>query len=195
MTSPESRVLTVLSGRDEQADSDDALVKAALAEPKAFGLLYERYYDRVYRYCRARMPGHEESADLAQQVFVRAFDNLHRFRPRGSTFAAWLFRIAHNLVVDVGRRKHLGTIPWAAVPEIAMPPTSDIGPEDAALRTEQLEQLRRAVNALPPDRRDLLVLRFGVGLSIKEIATVIGKSVSATQMRLSRTLEAIRKDY
>ncbi|MBE0608657.1 MAG: sigma-70 family RNA polymerase sigma factor [Dehalococcoidia bacterium] len=195
MTGPESLALTVRSGRDEHADSDDALVRAALTESTAFGLLYERYYDRVYRYCRARMPGHEESADLAQQVFVRAFDNLHRFRPRGSTFAAWLFRIAHNLVVDVGRRKHHGTIPWDAVPEIAMPATPDIGPEDAALRTEQLEQLRRAVNALPPDSRDLLVLRFGVGLSIKEIATVIGKSVSATQMRLSRTLAAIRKDY
>lgn len=194
MTSPESLALTVRSGSEEHADSDDALVRAALTEPTAFGLLYERYYDRVYRYCRSRCPGHEETTDLTQQVFVRAFDSLHRYRPRGS-FAAWLFRIAHNLVVDAGRRKHHSTVPWDAVPDIAIPATPDIGPEDAALRAEQLEQLRRVVNALPPDKRELLVLRFGVGLSMQEMATVIGKSVSATQMRLSRTLETIRKEY
>ncbi len=194
MTSPESLALTVRSGSEEHADSDDALVRAALTEPTAFGLLYERYYDRVYRYCRARSPGHEETTDLTQQVFVRAFNSLHRYRPRGS-FAAWLFRIAHNLVVDAGRRKHHSTVPWDAVPDMAILATPDIGPEDAALRAEQLEQLRRVVNALPPDKRELLVLRFGVGLSIQEMATVIGKSVSATQMRLSRTLETIRKEY
>lgn len=195
MTGPESLALSARSGRDEVAESDDALVRAALGEPAAFGLLYERYYDRVYRYCRARTASHEDAADLAQQVFMRAFDNLHRFRPRGSTFAAWLFRVAQNLAIDAARRKRHQTIPWEAVPEIAVPATPDVGPEAAALRAEQIERLRRAVNALPPDRRDLVVLRFAVDLSVQEIATVIGKSVPATQMRISRAIEAIRKDY
>lgn len=195
MTGPDSLALTVHAPREEQASSDDELVRAALAEPKAFGLVYERYYDRVYRYCRSRSPNHDEAADLAQQVFVRALDNLHHFRPRGSTFAGWLFRIAHNLVVDAGRRRRHPTIPWDSLPELAIPPTPDVGPEEAALRAEQLERLRQVVNALRPDRRELLLLRFGVGLSIAEIATVIGQSVSATQMRLVRTIAAVRKDY
>lgn len=104
MTGPETTTFAVQTRHDENIDGDDALVKAAMTEPAAFGLLYERYYDRVYRYCRARTQTHEDSADLAQQVFVQAFHNLRRYRPRGSSFAAWLFRIAHNLAIDAHRR-------------------------------------------------------------------------------------------
>ena len=194
MTGPETTTLTVQIRRDEKIDGDDALVKTALTEPAAFGLLYERYYDRVYRYCRARTQTHEDSADLAQQVFVQAFYNLHRYRPRGSSFAAWLFRIAHNLAIDASRRRRHRTVPWDDVPDMTALVARETGPEEAALRNEELARLRVAISKLSPDQRDILVLRFAAGLSVREIAAVIGKSESATQMRLWRTLQTIRKD-
>jgi RNA polymerase sigma-70 factor (ECF subfamily) len=187
MTGPETTTFAVQTRHDENIDGDDALVKAALTEPAAFGLLYERYYDRVYRYCRARTQTHEDSADLAQQVFVQAFENLHRYRARGSSFAAWLFRVARNLAIDASRRRKHHSIPWDDVPETPTLETGEAGPEDLAI-------LRVAISRLPPDQRDVLVLRFAVGLSVREISAVIGKSESATQMRLWRTLQTIRKD-
>ncbi|MCA9830099.1 MAG: RNA polymerase sigma factor [Dehalococcoidia bacterium] len=193
MTGQETTTFAVQPRRDENIDTDDALVKAAATEPAAFGLLYGRYYDRVYRYCRARTQTHEDSADLAQQVFVQAFHNLHRYRPRGSSFAAWLFRIAHNLAIDANRRRRHQTVPWDDVPEMTAPVAREIGPEDAAVRNDELARLRVEISKLPPDQRDVLVLRFASGLSVREIAAVIGKSESATQMRLWRGLQTIRK--
>lgn len=70
----------------------------------------------------------------------------------------------------------------------------ETGPEEAAVRNDELARLRVAISKLPPDQRDVLVLRFAMGLSVQEIAAVIGKTVSATQMRLWRTLQTIRKD-
>ena len=192
MIGPETKVLAVPSRESDHDDADDVIVRAALTEPAAFALLYERYYDRVYRYCRARTPTHEDSADLAQQVFVQAFHNLHRFRPRGNSFVAWLFRIAHNLAVDASRKRRRQTISWENVPDLV---AQGSDPEEAAVRTDQLDRLRGVINALPPEQQELIVLRFAVGLSVSEIAAVIGKSLSATQMRLSRTLHKIRRDY
>ncbi len=194
MNGPEVTTLALGVRRDESSDADEALVAAALSEPAAFGLLYERYYERVYRYCRSRAPTHEESADLTQQVFVQAFHNLRRYRRKGSSFAAWLFRIARNLSIDASRRRRHETVPIDECAGVADIEAHESGPEETAIRNEELARLRLAVEALPPAQRDTLVLRFAVGLSIREIAAVTGNSVSATQMRLWRTLQAIRKD-
>ncbi len=194
MSGSDTTALVVHAHRKEVED-DDALLKAAMAEPAAFALLYERYYDRVYRYCRARTPTHEDGADLAQQVFLQAFSNLHRFRPRGSSFAAWLFRIAHNLAIDSSRRRRRQTIAWEDIADVSVLVSADLGPEDAAIRSDELARLRVGINALAGAQREVLILRFAVGLSIPEIAAVIGKSVSATQMRLWRALQMLRKDH
>jgi len=194
MTRPETPRLALQTRPDEDAEGEDILVQAALMEPGAFGLLYERYYDRVYRYCRTRTPTHEDSADLAQQTFVQAFQNLRRYSPRGSSLAAWLFRIAHNLAVDAHRRRRQSTIPWDDLPEATALVAREAGPEETALLNEELARLRMALTELSPDQRNILALRFAAGLSVREIAAVIGKSESATQMRLWRTLQTIRKD-
>jgi RNA polymerase sigma-70 factor (ECF subfamily) len=194
MTRPETPGLALQRRPDEDAEGDDIVVNAALADPAAFGLLYERYYDRVYRYCRTRTPTHEDSADLTQQIFVQAFQNLRRYSPRGSSFAAWLFRIAHNLVIDAHRQRRQSTIPWDDLPEATALVAREAGPEEAALLNDELTRLRTALTELSPDQRNILALRFAAGLSVREMAAVTGKSESATQMRLWRTLKAIRKD-
>ena len=176
------------------AESDDeALAVAAKTDPAAFGRLYERHYNRVFRYCRTRTATAEDAADLAQHVFTQAYRQRTRYRSRGAGYLAWLLRIARNAAIDAhrGRRATSGTAlaEWDAV-EARGP-----GPEEAAILSEAMADLRASVARLPHEQQEALALRYVAGLSIKEIASVIGKSESAAQMRLWRALNALRKGH
>ncbi|MDQ2741793.1 MAG: sigma-70 family RNA polymerase sigma factor [Chloroflexota bacterium] len=155
-------VLESAEGR-ELADGDAALVRAARDEPAAFGSLYERYRHRVYAYLRARVSNEQDAADLTQQVFLRAFRGLPRYRGDGSGFAAWLFRIAHNAAADLLRaRRH--SVPWDSLPEALQPP-ADGSPEVEVLRREAVRLGRKLVAGLDEDKRELLALHFGANLA------------------------------
>ncbi len=111
------RAAGALVGRSAPADGafvpseDSDLVLRARTDPEAFGLLYERYVDRIYAYVYHRVGNGQDAEDLTARTFHRALDNLHRYEDRGLPFAAWLFRIAHNLVAnwhrDRSRRRFL----------------------------------------------------------------------------------------
>src|SRR5687768_7689642 len=105
-------------GDDERANGVDetALVAAAQTDPAAFGTLYRHYLPQLYRYLRSRLPTDEEAADLTQHVFLKALEALPAYRRRDVPFAAWLFRIARNALIDAQRRKR-PVVPWQAIPE------------------------------------------------------------------------------
>lgn len=88
-------------------------------EGSAFALLYRRYRQPIYRYVRARTPSDDDAADLAQQVFLKVFEALPHYEDRGLPVGAWLFRIAHNAVIDASRRRH-ATLPLDELPEAAL---------------------------------------------------------------------------
>lgn len=100
---PFNRVL-IHSTAEDVEDDEPSLIQAARLDPKAFGLLYQRYLTSIYRYLRARTPNEQAAADLTQQVFLKALASLPKYRPRGLPFAAWLFRIARNTAIDRYRR-------------------------------------------------------------------------------------------
>lgn len=183
------------SGQDAEREEREerALIEAAQADPAAFGPLYRRYLDRVYRYLRAHSASDEDAADLTQQVFLRALDALPRFHPRGAPFAAWLFRIARHAAIDAHRRRH-SAIAWDALPE-ALHPLSGQDPEEAVLRQEALAHLRQLVARLDPGKRELLALRFAGQLSASEIAAVVGKSPTAVKKHLTRILQSLKEQY
>lgn len=170
--------------------TDEALAVAAASNPAIFVCLYNRYYQRVHRYCGTRSRSREEAEDLAQQTFVLALNALSRFQPRGS-FAAWLFRIAHNLTLDHARRQR-APASWEMLPDAELPVSTDGDPETTLLRKERLEALQQAAEVLSAEQRELLALRFSVGLSVREVASAIGKSESATKMQLLRTLRQLK---
>ena len=182
------------SGRAGLADvSDDALVARTRADPSAFGALYERHRLAVYRYLRARTSSDDAAADLAALTFERALAGLDRFRPAGGGFPAWLLRIARNAAIDAARRDR-GTRSLDELPPLGHPAAAD-DPEAAALRAAELDELRRHVHRLGEPAAEALALRYGAGLSAREIGAVIGKSEAATQKLLSRALEALREVY
>jgi RNA polymerase sigma-70 factor (ECF subfamily) len=173
-------------------DSEQALVCKAREDPTAFGALYELHRDHIYRYLCTRTADREDAADLLQQVFLRAFDALPQYQPGKGPFVAWLFGIARNLSSNLHRARR-PSITWDLVPEVLRADPGDL--EAEILRREDLSRLSRAFNALPADKRELLVLRFVAGLTAAEIASVVGKSHAATKKQLSRTLQSLKEHY
>jgi len=178
-----------------RADADErgeeaALIRAAQADPAAFGALYQRYFARVYWYLRARTPTAEDAGDLAQQVFLHALEALPRYRERGLPFAAWLFRIARNSASNFGRRQR-PALSWEQLPVASADAAPD--PETQALRNDDLRRLEALLATLSSEKRDYLALRFAAGLSIPEIAAVVGKREAAVRKQITRTLHALKE--
>lgn len=186
-------IATLASADRDDASEDRALVEAARQDRDAFVHLYHRYRHRVYAYCASRTATVDDAADLTQQVFVRAFDGFSRYRGSGTSFAAWLFRIARNAVIDYHRRQR-STVTWDALPP-AREPADETNPEATALHHEELDHLRTLIAALPAEKRDLLALRFGAGLTTAQIAVVVGKSKAATGKQITRTLQTLKERY
>lgn len=159
---------------------------------EAFGVLYERYLDKIYNYVFYRTGNHHDAEDLTARVFFRALSHIDQYTERGVPFQAWLYRIAHNLVAnwhrDRGRRK---VIPLDEY--IALSLRTD-APDQHAEEREERDLLRAAIKRLPDDRQQLLLLKFVEHLSNAEIGTIMNKSEGAIKSLYHRTLIALRDD-
>jgi RNA polymerase sigma-70 factor (ECF subfamily) len=178
----------------EIAPDEAALVSAAQADPAAFDALYRRYLDPVYRYVRVQIPHLEDAADLTQQIFLQALDALPTYQGRGLPFAAWLFRIARNAVIDSYRRRKGGAVSFELLPE-DLHPVAGNDPLALMLEREREQRLQLLLRALPPHKRELLMLRFAGQLSSSEIALVVGRSPAAVQKQLTRILLELKGHY
>lgn len=174
------------------AEDDGVLIEAAQAEPSEFAGIYTRYARRIYLYVRCRVSCEEDAVDITQQVFVKSFKALPHYRSSSAPLASWLFRIARNAIVDHQRHSR-PTVALDAVPTILREP--GIGPEDSALRTEDIDRLRLALERLDASKRDVLALRYAGNLKIREIADATGKTEEATKKQLSRALKTLRQHY
>jgi RNA polymerase sigma-70 factor (ECF subfamily) len=169
--------------------ADDArLVASAQVNPRAFAPLYARYADPVYRYCYRKLEHPEIAADATAQVFVQALTALPGFRPEGNSFRAWLFTIAHNVIVDHLRARR----PVAPIAAAAHVPTDDPSPEEVLLRSEAGTTLRSLLATLPDEQRQILELRLA-GLTGGEIAIVLGRSPGAIRVAQVRAFTRLRQ--
>jgi RNA polymerase sigma-70 factor (ECF subfamily) len=176
-------------------EGEARLVQAARHDVAAFAPLYRAYQPRVYRYLRLRTASDEDAADLTQQVFIQALDALPKYQERGLPFAAWIFRIARNAVIDAQRReRHRTHATLDGLPEALLVSQAD-GPEAAVLRQERLDRLRELLARLDPEKRELLGLRFATGLSSREIAAVVGKREEAVKRQITRIIQSLREQY
>ncbi len=172
------------------SESEERLIERAKRDPDAFGILYERYVDRIYSYVFYRTGDAPEAEDLTARVFYRALAHMHAYRQRGLPFAAWLYRIAHNLVANWHRdRSHHRDLRLDDIVGVA---EKGDGPERLAERDEQARVLLDVMRRLPAERQQLLLLKFVDDLSNAEIAQIMGRSEGAIKSLYHRTLIALR---
>jgi RNA polymerase sigma-70 factor (ECF subfamily) len=171
----------------DPALDDEALVGLARdgQDRQAFGLLYDRYQERVYRYCYRRLGTKELAEDAMSQAFTRALTALPRYRQQ--SFRSWLFAIAHNVVVDA-QRSTRATRPEEDAAEIVDPTPT---PEQVALAGESDRLVLILLSELPADQRRVMELRLA-WLNDREIGEVLGKSRGAVRVLQHRAIVRLR---
>lgn len=173
------------------AGDDKALIRAAKDDREAFDILYRRYVDQVYRYCYSRVGRRADAEDLTAQTFLAALQGLPDYDGRGA-FAAWLFGIARHKCADHHRRAYAN--PCEPLDALHGPPDPAVAdPERSAYMNGVLDCIRRALDALTPDRCEALQLRFWGGLKHREVAAVMGRSEDAAKMLVWRAVRDLRE--
>ena len=184
--------------RPNQANKERRLVEAAQRDPACFAAVYESYFELMYAYVARRVRDRAESEDLTAEVFRKALQNLPRFKWIGAPFAAWLFRIASNLIADRAKRAlregKPGPVGLPARDQSDALPSNAVGAQQTDLEDcERRAQLFRLVDELPDDQRRVVVMRFAEEKSIGEIAGDLRRSEGAVKQLQFRALENLRK--
>ena len=170
-------------------DEESLVQRAKQRDQKAFTQLYEEHFDKIYRYVALRIGDRTEAEDMTQQVFLNALKSISSFKWKGVPFAAWLFRIAHNQVVDYLRKKSK----QAAAPLDESLVSSDSNPQLMAEHSLDVEQLLLATRRLTEAQRQVISLRFAGELSINQVANIMGKSQGAVKALQHSAIVALRK--
>jgi RNA polymerase sigma-70 factor (ECF subfamily) len=171
-------------------NEEEVLISASRGDREAFGVLYERYVERIFNYVYYRTGNQHDAEDLTARVFQRAMNHIHSYTDRGVPFSAWLYRIAHNLVANWHRdRSRRQEIPLSEVPVV---PSKEDRPEASLVRSQEQDSLLRFIRQLPPERQTLLILKFVENLSNAEIGQIMGRSEGAVKSLYHRTLLSLR---
>ena len=166
--------------------SERLLIEAAQKDPGRFADLYEENFDRVYAYIARRVGDRHETEDLTSEVFKQALAALPRFEWRGAPFAAWLFRIAANAIVDRSKRAaREQSLDWVETP-------IESDSRDIEDEIERRVRLSRLVNRLPADQGRVIVMRFAEDKGIREIALEMGRTEGAVKQLQFRGLRNLR---
>jgi RNA polymerase sigma-70 factor, ECF subfamily len=191
---PKSEILNV--------QTDEALMaRVAHGRADAFEVLIDRHFNSINTFCYTFCRNRDQAEDLTQEVFLRVYRNANRYKPVAK-FTTWLFRVATNLCINEAKKAKIrrtvsldgpvGNDPDASriVEKMA---TDDPGPMSLAERQEAGKLIEKAIDALPEDQRTTLVLVERQNLPYKDIAEILGVTVSAVKMRVKRARENLRE--
>lgn len=179
------------TANQEFIDNETKLVVRAIkGDDDAFSILYGHYQDAIYRYIFVRIGNTAEAEDLTEDVFVRAWEALPNYRPSQHPFKSWLYRIAHNLIVDHHRKRK----PVELIDEeLQSSPATTSLPEAIVESNLEAHVLASAIQRLGEEEQLVIVLRFVEGLSHREVAEIIGKSEEASRVIQHRALLALNR--
>lgn len=165
------------------------LADARQNKSEALKAIYESYFPPIYQFIRLRIRDREQARDIAADVFLDLFVALHSQNPPRISLRAWLFRVARNKVYDhYGRTQRF---PTTTLDEWT-PAVDDEDLEIAFLHSTQVERVRHALQMLVAEQQEVLILRFGQGLSLQETADLMDRSVSATKSLQFRAVDTLR---
>jgi len=187
---PNSRTEDVVSSAEREEDAALAR-RAGSGEAEAFGVLYDRYVDAVYRYVFYRVRNEAEAEDVTSDVFMRALRAIPKYEPR-QAFLAWLYRIARNAVIDRSRRQ--AARQQVSFEDALAHPNADqvVNPDAGLLAGSDASVVRVAMQQLTPLQQEILVLRYVEGYDTKTISKLVGKRDGTIRGIEFRALSALR---
>jgi RNA polymerase sigma-70 factor (ECF subfamily) len=187
---PNSRSQDLVSSAEREEDAALAR-RAGSGEAEAFGVLYDRYVDAVYRYVFYRVRNEAEAEDVTSDVFMRALRAIPKYEPR-QAFLAWLYRIARNAVIDRSRRQTARQ--QVSFEDALAHPNADqvVNPDAGLLAGSDASVVRVAMQQLTPLQQEILVLRYVEGYDTKTISKLVGKRDGTIRGIEFRALSALR---
>mgnify|MGYP006279699905 CR=1 FL=1 len=177
--------------------SDRKLVEAVRkGRPEMFGRLVERHQDRIYNSVYYMVSNREDAEDLAQEVFLKAYDNIHSFRQEAK-FGTWLFGIMLNTVRSYWRKQSRRSsklrLDHGEDGETIDVEAEVDGPVKSSLRAERVQQVREAIDRLKHDLREVIVLRDIEGMTYEEIAEALDVPMGTVKSRLYRARNSLKE--
>jgi len=169
------------------SDEELLIQRASQNDLSALAQIYDTYSARIYNYIYHRTGDHDIAEDITAEVFLRMLEAIRKGHPPHTSISAWLYRIAHNLIVDYFRRKpQKMTLP---LDERLVAADPDVAVEDRLAR----QQLLAAISRLTPEQQQVITLKFMEGLSNAEVARILGKTEGAVKALQHRALASLRR--
>lgn len=174
---------------NQQLNDEFMIIEAAKLDPGDFAPLYDKYYKQIFNYVYQRMDSKETAFDITGQVFLKALTNLHKYQFKGVPFASWLYRIAHNEVMQLFRsQKDKRTV------------NADVGDlrficeeNDAPFFEEYIPIIKKLILELNSDDLQMVELRFFEKRPFKEIAEILDITEVNAKVRMYRIIEKLKK--
>lgn len=170
-------------------DQENNWIELAKSNPSNFAPLYTKYYVSILRYIKRRVVDEQLTEDIAAQVFLKAIMNLHRYTAKGHSFGSWLFKIAHNEIIQSYR-----TIKNESIEESdLLNRLKELKDED--FTEENLVKLKAALRKIKYKQLEIIELRYFDSLSFKEIANHLNITETAAKVRCFRAIEKLREVF
>ena len=173
-------------------DQASLLEQARKRDPAALAQIYDTYAAKIYAYIYRHVGDAHRAEDLTSSVFIKMLDALERDKFARDALQSWLYRIAHNIIVDDVRKRQRR--PTSALHDgLALPPESN--PDFIVSQRLESEELLQAIDQLTEVQRDVIILRFGEGLTAPQVANILDKTEEAVRALQRRGLANLRKHY
>lgn len=173
-----------------ETDEATLVQQAAAGNADAVATLYDQHQQDIFRYIVSRVQNQHTAEDLTAEVFTRMVANIASYTQTDIPFRAWLYRIARNLIVDHYRQsKKRNTVELDAASHLTQ---ASSNPGDQVAQQLTVERVQQALTTIDPIQREVVVLRFIVGLSLHEVAITLDKSIAAIKSQQHRGLNALR---
>lgn len=173
-------------------DENKLVERAKDGKVQAFGLLYEHYLPKIYRFVLLKVSHREEAEDLTHQVFLKAWENIEQYEFKGYSFGSWLYQIARNVTIDYYRDR---TPREVSLEALAIELPSETDPLDGVQKKLDWSKLVKALKELKEVEREVLIMRFVDDLSIKDVADAIGKTEGAIKLIQHRAIKSLKKYF
>lgn len=173
----------------QKMEDSELVALAKKGNIDAFGELYERYLDLIFRYIRGRVTENRNAEDLTEMVFLRAFEAIGRYQERGFPFSAYLYQVARNLLVDHYRAERQ-ELPLKSIEHQE---TLEASLDEGVMVNEAIKDLRAALHQLPEDYQEIIRLRVLLDLPSSTVAQWMGRNEGAIRILLHRALKALKK--